>query len=260
VQIENNQTAFEWGRQAAHDWPRVQKALAAAGGEQVIEFKPRPTLDGLITRRVEFLTAWQNAAWAESYRAFVTLVRQAEGRLGQTALTEAVARGLFKLMAYQDDYEVARLHTDPAFMARLGEMFEGDWRVHYHLAPPLLARRNERGELMKKKYGPALSPMLRGLARLKGLRGTAFDPFGHTEERRTERALIDQYRASIEEALGLLSASNHATAVELARIPEQIKGFGHVKERYLKTARARQDELMEQLRHPAPAPEERQAA
>jgi indolepyruvate ferredoxin oxidoreductase len=258
VQVENNLTAFDWGRQAAHDWPRVQQALAAAG-EQAVEFKPRPTLDALIARRVEFLTAYQNAAYAESYRAFVTLVRQAESRLGKTALSEAVAHGLFKLMAYKDEYEVARLHTDPAFLARIGALFEGDWRLHYHLAPPLSARRNRFGELMKKKYGPALSPVLRLLARLKGLRGSALDPFGRTGERRTERALIEQYRASIEEVLPILSADNHATAVELARIPEQIKGYGHVKERHLEAARARWDALMRQL-HQSDASAEPRAA
>ncbi|MDR2153483.1 MAG: indolepyruvate ferredoxin oxidoreductase family protein [Burkholderiaceae bacterium] len=255
VEAENNQTAFEWGRHAAHDWPRVQRALAAVGGEQAVEFKPRPTLDAVIARRVEFLTAYQNAAYAESYRAFVTLVRQAESRLGQTALSEAVAHGLFKLMAYKDEYEVARLHTEPAFLARIGAMFEGDWRLHYYLAPPFFAPRDERGQLIKKHYRPSLTPLLRLLARFKWLRGTLLDPVGGASQRRTERALIQQYRADIEQTLSLLSPDNHARAVELARIPEQIKGFGPVKQRHLKAARARWDALMEQLHPPdAPAP------
>jgi indolepyruvate ferredoxin oxidoreductase len=250
VQVENNRAAFEWGRHAAHDWTRVQQALADAGGggAHVIEFKARENLDELVTRRVEFLTAYQNAAYAETYRAFVAQVRQAESALGQTALSEAVARGLFKLMTSKDEYEVARLHSDPAFLARIDAMFEGNWRLHYHLAPPLTARRGNEGQLLKKKYGPAMLRMFRLLTRLKALRGTALDVFGHTEERRTERALIGQYRASIDEALRLLTPGNHAAAVELARIPEQIKGFGHVKARNLKAARTRWDELMQQLR------------
>ena len=255
VQVQNNKAAFEWGRQAAHDFARVEKLLSgAAGGAQVIQFKKRETLEALIARRVEFLTAYQNAAYAERYKSFVEQVQQAESRLGKTALSEAVARYLFKLMAYKDEYEVARLHSDPAFLKRIDDMFEGDYTVNYHLAPPLTAGRNERGELVKKKYGPSMLGKFRLLARFRGLRGSALDVFGRTEERRTERALIQQYRASIEEVLKSLRSDNHATAVEIARIPEQIKGYGHVKERHLKAARSRWAELMDAYRQPATAP------
>jgi indolepyruvate ferredoxin oxidoreductase len=260
VQVDNNKAAFEWGRQAAHDWTRVERALATAGGAQVIELKKRETLDTLITRRVDFLTGYQNAAYAEAYRAFVAQVQQAESALGKTTLSEAVARNLFKLMAYKDEYEVARLHSDPAFLARIEGMFEGDYRLNFHLAPPLTAQRNDQGELVKKKYGPSMLRNFRLLARLKGLRGTALDVFGRTEERRTERALIQQYRASIEELLRGLGADNHALALEIARIPEQIKGYGHVKERHLKAARTRWDELQRQFRQPGAAAAARQAA
>ena len=253
VQVENNKIAFEWGRQAAHDWSRVEKLLAGAGGAQVIEFKKRETLDSLITRRVEFLTGYQNAAYAETYKAFLAQVQQAENALGKTTLAEAVARYLFKLMAYKDEYEVARLHSDPAFLQRIEGMFEGDYTLNYHLAPPMTAERNDKGELVKKKYGPSMLRNFRILAKLKGLRGGPFDFFGKTEERQTERALIQQYRASIEEVLKSLSASNHATAVEIARIPEQIKGYGHVKERNLHAARTRWAELMEAYRQPVSA-------
>ncbi|MCA0325530.1 MAG: indolepyruvate ferredoxin oxidoreductase family protein [Proteobacteria bacterium] len=262
VQVDNNKAAFEWGRQAAHDFSRIEKALAGAGGgAQVIEFKKRETLDSIIARRVEFLTGYQNAAYAEQYRAFVAKVQQAESPLGgKTSLSEAVARGLFKLMAYKDEYEVARLHSDPAFVARIEGMFEGDFTLNYHLAPPMTADRNDKGELVKKKYGPSMLRNFRLLAKLKGLRGTALDLFGKTEERQTERALIQQYRASIEEVLGLLSSDKHAQAVEIARIPEQIKGYGHVKERNLKAARARWTELMGQWRNPGAAPQGQQVA
>ena len=251
VQVDNNKAAFQWGRQAAHDWARVEKALAGAGGAQVIEFKKRDTLESIIARRVEFLTGYQNAAYADQYRSFVADVQQAENRLGKTGLGEAVARYLFKLMAYKDEYEVARLHTDPAFLARIEGMFEGDYTLNYHLAPPMTAARNDKGELVKKKYGPSMLRNFKLLAKLKGLRGGPLDVFGRTEERRTERALIQQYRASIEEVLKSLSAENHATAVDIARIPEQIKGYGHVKERNLHAARTRWAELMQAYRQPA---------
>jgi indolepyruvate ferredoxin oxidoreductase len=147
-------------------------------------------------------------------------------------------------MAYKDEYEVARLHTDPAFHAGLAAQFEGDIRLGYHLAPPLLAKKNDQGELIKQPFGPWMLTAFRLLARLKGLRGTALDPFGRTEERRAERALIGEYRACIEELLTTLNAGNVMQAAEIARIPEEIRGYGHVKERHLKAARARWGQLM----------------
>ncbi len=247
VAVDNNKTAFEWGRRAAHD-PQGVAALASPG--QVIEFKKRTSLADMIAQRVEFLTGYQNAAYAAQYQAFVERVREAESALGKTALTEAVARYLFKLMAYKDEYEVARLHTDVAFLCRINGMFEGDFKLHYHLAPPLLARRNEKGELQKRPFGPWMLTAFKVLAKLKGLRGTALDIFGKTSERRTERALIGEYRASIEEVLQSLNAANHAAAVEIARLPEQIRGYGHVKERHLKAARAQWSALLARWRDP----------
>ncbi|MBK8360439.1 MAG: indolepyruvate ferredoxin oxidoreductase family protein [Comamonadaceae bacterium] len=254
VAVENNKTAFEWGRQAAHDRARVE-ALLSPG--QVVEFKKRETVESLVARRVEFLTAYQDAAYAAQYQAFVEKVRATETPLGKTTLTESVARYLFKLMAYKDEYEVARLHTDTAFLEKINGMFEGDFKLNYHMAPPLIAKKNAKGELIKQPFGPAMMTAFKLLASLKGLRGGAFDIFGKTEERKTERALIGEYRASIEEVLKSLSAANHATAVEIARIPEQIKGFGHVKERHLKAARQNWSALMAAYRAPQGA---RQAA
>jgi indolepyruvate ferredoxin oxidoreductase len=254
VAVENNKTAFEWGRQAAHDRARVE-ALLSPG--QVVEFKKRETVESLVARRMEFLTAYQDAAYAAQYQAFVEKVRATETPLGKSTLTESVARYLFKLMAYKDEYEVARLHTDTAFLEKINGMFEGDFKLNYHMAPPLIAKKNAKGELIKQPFGPAMMTAFKLLARLKGLRGGAFDIFGKTEERKTERALIGEYRASIEEVLKSLSAANHATAVEIARIPEQIKGFGHVKERHLKAARQNWSALMAAYRAPQGA---RQAA
>ncbi len=252
VAVDNNKAAFEWGRHAALDWPAVQKLLTPA---QVIEIRKRETLESLVARRVEFLTGYQNAAYANQYQTFVDKVRAAEARAlagspGKTTLTEAVARYLFKLMAYKDEYEVARLHTDAAFLDKINGMFEGDFKLHYHLAPPLLAQKNAKGELQKKKYGPAMRTAFGVLARLKGLRGSALDIFGKTEERRTERALVGEYRASLEEILVSLTAQNHAAALEVARIPEQIRGYGHVKERHLKAARVQWAAAMQAFRQP----------
>ncbi|MDB5732496.1 MAG: putative indolepyruvate/ferredoxinoxidoreductase, partial [Variovorax sp.] len=253
VAVENNKTAFAWGRRAAHDLASVQKFVAPG---QVIEFKKRETLESLVERRAGFLTGYQDTTYAGQYRAFVDKVRQAESAAaaGKAGLAETVARQLFKLMAYKDEYEVARLHTDRAFLDRVEGMFEGergkDFKLNYHLAPPILGKKNARGEPQKQKFGPAMLGGFRLLARLKGLRGTAFDVFGRTAERRTERALIAEYRASIEEVMAGLSAANHALALEIAALPEQIRGYGHVKERNLAAARTRWDELMARWRAP----------
>ncbi|RYX90087.1 MAG: indolepyruvate ferredoxin oxidoreductase family protein [Comamonadaceae bacterium] len=250
VAVDNNKAAFEWGRRAANDWPAVQKLLSPG---QVIEFKKRESLEDVIARRVDFLTGYQNAGYAAQYKALVDEVRRAEAPLGKTTLTEGVARYLFKLMAYKDEYEVARLHTDTGFREKVGAMFEGDFKLNYHLAPPLLAKKNAKGELQKSKFNGALVvPAFRVLARLKGLRGTPFDIFGYTEERRTERELVRQYQDSIREVLLSLNAGNHATAAEVARIPELIKGYGHVKERNLVAARQKWAELMDQFRGTRP--------
>jgi indolepyruvate ferredoxin oxidoreductase len=251
VAIEQNKAAFEWGRRAAHKPQAVTSLWEQTGtGEQVIQFKKRESLDDLIARRVEFLTGYQNAAYAADYQRFIERVRAAEQPLGKTALTEAVARYLFKLMAYKDEYEVARLHSDPAFHERIKSQFEGDFKLKVHLAPPLIAKKNEKGELVKQAFGPGMFRVFRLLARLKGLRGTALDVFGRTEERRTERALIGQYRRDIEGLLASLNASNHALALDIARLPEQIRGFGHVKERHLAAANSRRTALLEQWGSP----------
>jgi indolepyruvate ferredoxin oxidoreductase len=251
VAVENNKTAFEWGRRAAHDPARVAALLGA--GAQVIAFKKRETLESVLARRVEFLTAYQNADYAAHYRDFVERVRAAEAPLGKTTLAETVAKGLFRLMAYKDEYEVARLHAETGFREKVAAQFEGDFRIHYHLAPPLFAKHNDRGELVKRKYGPGTIHLFRLLARLRGLRGTALDVFGRTEERRTERALIAEYRATVEELLARLQPANHALAVEIAGLPEKIRGYGHVKARNLEAVRPQWQALMQRWRGEAGA-------
>jgi indolepyruvate ferredoxin oxidoreductase len=159
-----------------------------------------------------------------------------------------VARYLFKLMAIKDEYEVARLHTDSAFTAKIEGMFEGDYKLVHHLAPPAVAKRNAKGELVKKPFGPWVRKLFPWLAKMKALRGTALDVFGKTEERRMERQLLADYQACIEELLKSLNADKLALAAEIARIPEEIRGYGHVKERHVKAARAKWDGLMTRWR------------
>jgi len=235
VAVQNNLMAFEWGRHAAHHLDVLMQKIQPA---QTIHFKKRETLQDLIQNRMVRLTDYQNAAYAERYQVFIERVKAAEAPLGKNLLSETVARQLYKLMAYKDEYEVARLHTQSDFLARIQDSFEGDFKVHYHLAPPLLAKRNTKGELIKQKFGPAMLTGFKLLAKLKGLRGTALDILGHTEERKTERALIGEYIQQVEATLPGLNALNHAHAVDVARVPENIKGFGHVKERNIQTARS----------------------
>jgi indolepyruvate ferredoxin oxidoreductase len=217
----------------------------------VVQFVKRTggSLDELIERRVAFLTDYQSARYAARYRAFVARVREAETGLAtvpasRLPLTEAVAKYLFKLMAYKDEYEVARLHTDTGFLDKIAAQFEGDYRVLHHLAPPLLAKKDSQGHLVKRPYGPWMRTAFRWLARFKPLRGTWFDPFGFTRERRGERALIVAYRASIDELLGTLTPARLPLALQIARIPEDIRGYGHVKARHLVAAKGRWDTLM----------------
>jgi indolepyruvate ferredoxin oxidoreductase len=216
--------------------------------QQVIQFVKKPSQADMLQQRVAFLTDYQNAAYAQQYRDFVTRVQQAETPLGKSALTEAVTRYLFKLMAYKDEYEVARLHTDKAFTDKVTGMFEGDYKLVHHLAPPGIAKRNDKGELIKQPFGPWIRTAFTVLAKFKGMRGSALDPFGGTAERKAERALIEQYKLCIEEMLPELDADNHALAAEFARLPEEIRGYGHVKERHMQAALLKWQRLMARWR------------
>jgi len=215
------------------------------------------TLDEVIDRREAVLVDYQDRSYADRYRAAVDRVRAAEKqtRPGSESLTDAVARNLFKLMAYKDEYEVARLYSDPAFRRQLAEQFEGDYTLELHLAPPLIAPKDpETGHLRKVRFGPWMLRAFGLLSRLKGLRGTRLDVFGYTEERRTERRLIEDYIDRLDALLPDLTADNLDTLVRIARIPEDIRGFGHVKERHLKAAKTREALLVDRFRNPdAPA-------
>ncbi len=210
------------------------------------------SLDELIARRTAFLTDYQDAKYARRYADFVARVRSAEATRapGSTDLTEAVSRYFFKLMAYKDEYEVARLYTSGEFERRLKQQFEGDFRLEFHLAPPLLARRDAEGRLRKKAFGPWVFSAFKVLAKLKGLRGGPLDVFGYTEERRMERRLIADYERTVGGLLETLDGGNVDLAAEIASIPEHIRGYGHVKHAHLEKAKAREADLLREWSNP----------
>jgi indolepyruvate ferredoxin oxidoreductase len=248
--VEANKSAFMWGRCAAIDLARV---VAAAGLSQSAPSFPK-TLDEIVESRVAHLTAYQNRRLARRYRALVERVREIEGRMfsGSTALAEAVARNYAKLLAYKDEYEVARLYSTRAFREALAAQFENPDRVEVHLAPPIMGKRDPRtGHLQKRAFGPWMLRSFGVLAALRGVRGTALDPFGRTEERRAERALISAYEAQIEDILKYLSAPNLPVAVAIAELPDRIRGFGHIKERAMREAALERDKLLDRLHAPA---------
>ena len=248
--IAMNTAAFRWGRHAAHDRAAVEK-LAAPPATVVPFTRIARTLDEIVAARVTHLTGYQNAGLARRYTALVDRVRAAEEKTVQTGLAEAVARNYAKLLAYKDEYEVARLHADAAFAAQIAGQFEGDYKLRFHLAPPLLSRRDPKtGHLIKRAFGAWILPAFKALAKLKFLRGTPLDIFGYTSERKAERRLIADYEAMIDEVLKGLSSANHALAVKLAAIPDDIRGYGHIKDANLEKARRKEAELLAQWRNP----------
>ncbi len=250
VAVENNLRVLRWGRLAAHDEAAVERALGAA---PEVAAPAEDTLDALIARRTEFLTGYQDRDYAERYRATVEGARAAETSRapGREGFAKAVAGNAFKLMAYKDEYEVARLIIDPAFRARLEKQFEGAFRLEFHLAPPILSRPDPAtGKIRKRSFGRWMMPVFRVLASLKGLRGTAFDPFGYQAERRTERRLIADYESRIAELAAALTPENHESATALARLPEQIRGYGHIKADSIEKSKQREADLLHAFRNP----------
>ena len=247
VAVEFNRKSFVWGRRAALDREKVRRIAMPAEVIPIEQHFSR-NLDELIERRVRFLTEYQNRGYAERYRALVEKVRARDEKLA-----EIVARNYAKLLAYKDEYEVARLHADPNFRKKIETMFEGDYRVVYHLAPPLLTRKEE-----KMRFGPWMLPVFKVLRNFKFLRGSALDPFGYTQERRTERALISEYEDTVARLLARLNSQNQALALEIAAIPDEIRGFGHIKARNLAPARKKWQELL--ARYEAGQPAQRAAA
>jgi indolepyruvate ferredoxin oxidoreductase len=255
--VKMNVAAFRYGRRAAIDPQAVQSLVAPAPQQQNDSLKLSESLDETIARREAFLTAYQSSRYGRRYRALVDTVRAAEAEKApeQSALSEAVARYLFKLMAYKDEYEVARLYSDTGFVERVKAQFDGDLRLEFHLAPPLLAKTDPRtGEPKKMSFGPWMLTAFRVLSKFKVLRGTALDPFGYSHERQTERQLIADYEELVAMILAGLTPANHATAVALASIPEKIRGYGPVKQRHLAAAKAEESALREQFKAGATMP------
>ena len=250
--VDQNRKAFLWGRRAAHDPEAVRRLIRPTSAPSPRQFSRN--VDETISRRVDTLTAYQDARYAQRYRTLVESVRAAESTLQSTALTEAVARAYFKLLAVKDEYEVARLYANPTFRQQLSEEFEGDYRLRFHLAPPLLARPDPlTGRITKRSYGPWMMTAFACLSRLKGLRGTFLDPFSRSEERRMERQLLSDYEADVNLILAQLKPESMASAIELASLPEQIRGFGHVKAASVLQVHARRDALRWRLLAPGSA-------
>jgi indolepyruvate ferredoxin oxidoreductase len=252
--VAMNQAAFQWGRRAAADAAGIA-ALVAPLTHTTADRDMSETLESVIARRVAFLTAYQNKAYAQRYADLVTAVHLREEAVvpGKADLTDAVARYFFKLMAVKDEYEVARLYTDGSFAKQLAATFDGDLKLEFNLAPPILGRKDAKGEPVKTTFGPWMLKVFKLLAAMKGLRGTPFDIFGLPQERKTERKLIVDYESLMAEILAKLTAENHALAGALARIPEKIRGYGHVKMHHLHAAKAEEAQLLAQFRA-GPAP------
>ncbi len=244
VAVDFNRQAFYWGRYAAHDRAGIEQMVADTSDHQ--DTAP-VSLEDVVTHRAEHLTRYQNTAYADRYQALVRRVGAAEQARapGRDGLARAVAVSYAKLLAYKDEYEVARLYCDSRFQARLDDQFEGEYRLEFHLAPPLLARRDPvTGQPRKRRYGPWMLRVFQLLARLRPLRGTPLDPFGYSAERRMERQLIGDYERLVETLISNLNQDNHAIAVELAELAQTVRGYGHIKATAVAAAKARERELL----------------
>ena len=251
VAVDSNLQSIAWGRLASHDMARVLAEVSGDAAPFDGDSATEDDLEFLLARRIEFLTDYQNTTYAARYEQAVRNLAavEAEKTPGQTGLAIAAARYLFKLMAYKDEYEVARLFTDGTFRNQIGAQFEGNYRLRYHMAPPLLARIDKTtSQPRKMAFGPWMGSAMKILAGFKGLRGTPFDPFGRSEERREERRLITEYENLLTTLATELIADNHAFAVELAGLPEKIRGYGHIKTASIEEAKVRQEELLAAFR------------
>ena len=251
VAIEFNKQALLWGRRAAHDLAAVEKLIKPK--EEPTRPYEEVSLEALIEKRSKFLTEYQDRAYAERYAALLKRVQEVERKKTPTAngLDLAVAKNAFKLMAYKDEYEVARLFSDGSFIKKINQQFEGDYRIEFNLAPPLISKKDPiTGQLKKRTFGPWMMNAFRLLAKLKVLRGTTFDIFGKTEERKTERKLIEQYFGLVDIVLSNLNNENHQTALELLSLPEQIRGYGHVKEKAIEMVKSKEIHLLERFNNP----------
>jgi indolepyruvate ferredoxin oxidoreductase len=250
--VEENKLAFDWGRFAAQSPERVERLATAKEGEDVAP----ALLPELIARRAEFLTAYQDQAYAERYRARLRSVAAAEQRVraGSHVLQEAVARHYFAVLAYKDEYEVARLHTESGFLESVRRNFGSGVRMSFHLSPPLIAARDAAtGRPRKYELGPWVLPLLRVLAKFRGLRGTKLDPFGYGADRRLERDLLARYEALLDRIVAELDEPRFELAVRLAELPGQVRGYGPIKREAAAHAQATERQLWEQWAAPTVA-------
>jgi indolepyruvate ferredoxin oxidoreductase len=250
VAVDMNKRAFTLGRLLAAN-PQALEGMAQPA--QVIQFAAPKSLTEMVDFRADWLGKYQNAAYARQYRDAVAAVEQRElaidGEASRRQLSKAIARNLFKVMAYKDEYEVARLHADPAFRAQIAAQFDGNYKLAFHLAPPLLARKKPGSDVpAKMQFGGWLMPVFGALARFKGLRGTPLDPFGYTRERKAERGLRDRYLAFVGELAGSLQAGNRDAALKLAQAPDQVRGYGHIKQAAMDRLDAQWPELLARYR------------
>jgi indolepyruvate ferredoxin oxidoreductase len=247
IDVSFNIQAFRWGRYAAIDLKAVKNAAGFKIEEKL--FQLPTTFDDIVSHRKTFLTSYQNTAYANRYEEFAKRVRKVDEKLNRDAFSISVAKYYAKLLAIKDEYEVARLYTDGTFMRELQSQFEGPVRLDFYLAPPLFAKRDPfSGQFKKAVYGPWMMYGFRLLVRLKSLRGTKFDIFGYTKERKKERSLITNYESQISYLLENLKPENYDIAVSLASLPEHIRGYGHVKERHLQDVKANEEVLLAQFR------------
>jgi len=248
VAVDWNKEAFCWGRRLAHEPELIKRFLVGDDMVQPLVFKPSSAQDWKEKYSAE-LVAYQNEAYAARYRALVDRVVETEKRLptANGELATAVAKAGYKLMAYKDEYEVARLYASPEFLRKLEAQFEGDYALEFNLAPPIIAPKDKAsGKPTKIQFGPWMLRAFGLLAKFKFLRGTKLDPFGYLEERRMERRLIEQYFQTVDRLLRDLDAENHSLALQIAELPMTIRGYGHVKDENAQEAHARQQQLMGQ--------------
>jgi len=252
VAVDFNQSAFIWGRRGAID-------LNAVLHQAAVDDKPDAVLtdlDDIIQWRYEYLVKYQNKRYADRYRALVERTRKferqhlsANDQHGTERLTEAVARSYFKLLSYKDEYEVARLYSDGNFARQLEKQFKGNYKINYHLSPPLFARKDPvTGHPYKYRFPGFMRTLFGLMARMKGLRGTSFDPFGYSSERKQERQLIRTFEKDLQDLEGLASAQNFDAVTAIAELPQEIKGFGHVKAANVRTYLAAREKLFDKLR------------
>jgi indolepyruvate ferredoxin oxidoreductase len=256
VAIKMNTQAFQLGRLAAHDPARLAAMLKGQDDTVAPKTLDAMSLDEIVAHRSALLTDYQNAALADRYRNMVTQVRNAalNGGFGDE-LPRAVAINYAKLLAYKDEYEVARLYSDGRFEKQLRDQFDGDFKFNFNLAPPLLGGgKDALGRPKKRAFGAWMMPVFRLLAKMKGLRGTGLDIFGYSADRKLERDLIAGYEKDVATVLGMLSPLTLDTAIEILSLPDRIRGYGPVKEKAVLDARARYAQLAADLANPPPAP------